>query len=282
MPVPRFSIVVPAYNAEATLAETLDAVCAQTFGDWECIVVDDGSVDGTLALARSYEGADPRFRVITQENRGTGGAYNAGVSAAGGDWVSICSADDVLLPPHLASMSRAIDEHPECDIFSCNGYFWHPDGSRELVYPEGEAAAAGSWSLEETFIHCFFSVGACYRRSLFDTVGGYLTDVFGEDYDFWLRAMASGARHLYVPEALSLHRKSETQKSANLRSAFESDIRSIMVVLGSGLLSPSQARAARAGIRHRKRLMFELTPIGALASGTLRRVRSLATRNTAR
>jgi glycosyltransferase involved in cell wall biosynthesis len=98
---------MPAYQAASTLAETLDAIMAQSFSDWECVVVDDGSTDDTLLTATAYEQRDPRFRVICQGNRGTAGAYNAGVSSAVGDFVVICSADDILLPEHLFRMSAS-------------------------------------------------------------------------------------------------------------------------------------------------------------------------------
>jgi len=272
--VSRFSVVVPAFNASDTITETLDALVSQTLRDWECIVVDDGSTDDTLALAKKYEAADQRFQVISQENRGTGGAYNAGVRAARADWITICSADDVLLPPHLEAMSEAVERFPGYDIYSCNGYFWHPDDSRVLVYSEEDMREPRSWSLEETLAKCFYSVGACYRRSLFGALGGYLEDAYGEDYDFWLRALASGAKHLYVPEALTLHRKSGAQKSANLRKAYEGDIRSIHKLLESGALSVRQEKAARDAIRHRKRMTLGLGSVGGLAVRILRGARA--------
>ena len=256
--MPRFSIVVPAYNAEATLAETLEAVRAQTFADWECVVVDDGSTDGTRALAEQYAAREPRLRVLGQENRGSGGAYNTGVRAATGEWVTLCSSDDVLLPEHLATMARIIEERPGYDIYSVTGFYWHPDGTRVPVYPPGVEDTARSWPLSDVMDRCFYSVGACYRRPLFDEVGGYREDIFGEDYDFWLRAMAAGARHFYVPQALTLHRVSETQKSASKAEAYESDIRSISSLLEAGTLAPGDARAARAAIRFRKRLIADV------------------------
>ncbi|MRR38462.1 glycosyltransferase family 2 protein, partial [bacterium] len=117
----RFTIVVPAYNAESTITETLDAVRAQQYDDWECIVVDDGSTDATNSIAQRYVAADPRFTVIAQENSGTGGAYNAGVAAARGEFIVLCSADDQLLPEHLTTMSAFIETHGDFDIFSSNG-----------------------------------------------------------------------------------------------------------------------------------------------------------------
>lgn len=254
--MPRFSIVVPAYNAEDTLAETLDAVRAQVLDDWECVVVDDGSTDATREIAEDYAGRDSAFRVVSQENQGTGGAYNAGVSAAAGDWVTLCSSDDMLLPEHLTTMASAIEKYPEADIFTCNGYFQWPDGSRTLVYTEPVDANPRSWALEDLFERCFFSVGACYRRAVFDAIGGY-GNAYGEDYDFWLRAMASGATHQYIPNALAVHRRSAHQKSADHERAYESDVRSISAVIGSTSLSPRQLRAARYGIELRRSLLAE-------------------------
>lgn len=269
----RFSVVVPAYNAQETLAETLRAVHSQTYADWECVVVDDGSTDDTQAVARRFAETDARFRLVSQVNRGTGGAYNTGVRAATGDWIAICSADDVLLPSHLDTMSAAIDANPDYDIFSCNGYYWDADDSREPVYTDEWASVDRSWTLEELFRACFFSVGACYRRELHAQLDGYRENVFGEDYDFWLRALSRGARHFYLGQPLALHRRSATQKSASLVRAYESDIQSIEAVLASGDLDRQQADAARAAIRHRRRLLFSLTRVGGALTGIVRAVR---------
>lgn len=277
--MPQFTIVVPAYNAEATLSETLDAVVAQTIDDWECVVVDDGSADGTLALAREYAAREPRIRVITQENRGTGGAYNAGVGAASGEWVTVCSADDVLLPGLLESMSWVISRDKIADIVSCNGYYWYPDGSRVLVYPAGSQS---SWTLAILFERCFFSVGACFRRELFDTAGGYREDIYGEDYDFWLRAMAGGASHVYLDEPLALHRISDTQKTANLERAYESDIRSIEAVAAAGGLTAEQDEAARRAVAHRRRLIAESKRPRSLGARLRRMLRRLVAESPSR
>ncbi|MBI5231731.1 MAG: hypothetical protein HY876_06160, partial [Coriobacteriales bacterium] len=102
---------------------------------------------------------------------------------------------------------------------------------------------------------CFFSVGAAYRREWYDRVGGYRRDVFGEDYYFWLRTMASGATHRYLPKALSLHRVSATQKSANLERAYRSDIRLVTDLRDNFDLSPEEQAAVEETIRDRERLI---------------------------
>jgi len=238
---PRFSVVVPAYNAEATLPDTLDAILAQSFGDWECVVVDDGSTDRTLALARTYEMRDPRVRVVAQANRGTGGAYNAGVTAARGAFIVLCSADDLLAADHLEVMARAIDECDACDIYSANGSYLSPDGTTQPVYGPDDMPA--SLSLTQLIRGCFYGVGATYRRELFDRVGGYREGIFGEDYDFWLRAMALGARHCYVPQPLSLHRLSASQKSSQTEAVLCSDIRMLTDLEATGRLTRAERGA---------------------------------------
>ena len=255
---PRFSIVVPAYNAVATLADTLDAVLAQQVSDWECIVVDDGSTDTTLDVARGYGHRDARFRAIHQTNTGTAGAYNTAVKAASGEFIVMCSADDVLLPEHLATMSAFIADNPGYDIYSSNGYYWRPGEGRDLVNYDKQAREAHSKSLADVIRVCFYSVGAVYRRELFERTGGYRLGVFGEDYDFWLRAMALGARHRYLPAPLSLFRVSAGQKSSNLERMYRSDIELVSELRDSHELSDAERTAVDESILERQRLIREL------------------------
>jgi len=220
---PRISFVVPAYNAATTLSETLDALILQSCPDWECVIVDDGSSDDTLRIAERYAARDDRFRVISQENRGSGGAYNTGVRNVASPIVCICSSDDILLPSHVAGILCAFDGHPDIDIVSTNGFYLTPSGTREIVYSGRGSTSSSKWSLSEVIARCFFSVGASYRKEWYDRCGGYREDVYGEDWDFWLRAMATGARHLYLPQETAIQRVSEKQKTADLSSVFRSN-----------------------------------------------------------
>ena len=111
-------------------------------------------------------------------NTGTGGAYNAGVRAAAGDFVVLCSADDILLPEHLEQMSDFIDQEPGYDIYSTNGYYWRNDGTREVVYGPGELG--DSLTLRDVIAKCFFSVSTTSRRSLFERTGGLIGPMSSE------------------------------------------------------------------------------------------------------
>ncbi|MDP2401040.1 MAG: glycosyltransferase family 2 protein, partial [Actinomycetota bacterium] len=246
--VPHFSVVVPAYNAESTLAETLDAVLAQTFSAWECVVVDDGSEDGTASVASGYCDSDPRFRLIRQENAGTAGAYNTGVENAAGNFITICSADDLLLPDHLAAMYEFIEENPAFDIYSCNGYYLRPDGRRDLVYTQPQWQARRQISFEEVVTECFYGVGATYNQELFHRVGGYRAGIYAEDYDFWVRALAQQAKHCYSPARTTVHRIAASQKSADGIRALDSAIQILEHVASSVDLTPAQDAAVVASL----------------------------------
>lgn len=113
--MPKASVVVPAWNARATLSETLASLTAQSFRDAEIIVVDDGSTDDTAAIAERF-GTDPRVRLIRQGNRGLAGARNSGIAAARGEYIGLCDADDLWEPDKLAQHVHHLDTAPQVGI----------------------------------------------------------------------------------------------------------------------------------------------------------------------
>lgn len=254
---PGFTYVVPAYNATATLGETLESIRAQTVTDWKCVIVDDGSTDATYDLAKRYEALDDRFIAITQENRGTGGAYNTGVRASTTEWVVICSSDDVLVPEHLRTTLRAIERRPWVDIVAAAGWYWYEDGSRAPAYPEFEYPNEKEWTLIDVLSVGFYAVGAAYRRSVFDRIDGYNEAAYLEDYDFWIRAMIAGARQVYLSDRLSLYRISDAQKSSSHFDMLDQNILVIQEFMDSGLLDSVEKRVALANIARLEELKQE-------------------------
>ena len=129
----KISVIIPVYNAEAHVRRSLDSVCAQTFRDWECIAVDDGSTDGSGAILDEYAAKDPRFRVIHQRNGGEGAARNAGMDAATGELVAFLDADDTWHPESLRLFTEARSQ-TGADVIR---YGWryvesHPDEAEPL------------------------------------------------------------------------------------------------------------------------------------------------------
>lgn len=261
---PRFSVLIPAYNAEDTLAETVESVRAQTFSDWEIVLVDDGSTDSTRAIAEAFASSDPRIHVISQENRGSGGAYNTAVHNARADLMVILSADDLLLPAHLAEFDVFIAANPGAAVFTCDGYYLYPDGRRERVNPSVAWTDATTCSLTDLLSACFFGVGAVFHREVFTTVGGFREDMYAEDYLFWLLASAHGLMHRYLDKPLAVHRRSDEQKSGAALRMRETDLDAIEAVASTGLLTPAESEAAARTIKRLKRNILARRTLGVL------------------
>lgn len=105
------SIIVPIYNVESFLPECLDSIAAQTYRNWECILVDDGSPDGSLAICEKYITADPRFKLVRRPNGGISAARNTGLEVAAGRYITFIDSDDSARPEMLHTMYDLILEH---------------------------------------------------------------------------------------------------------------------------------------------------------------------------
>lgn len=119
--MPQISIIVPVYKVEQYLHKCLDSILAQTFTDWECILIDDGSPDNSGAICDEYAQQDSRFRVIHQENKGSAEARNVGLDAARGEWIAFVDSDDWAEPDYLMKFIK-IAKNNTAEIVSCD-YF---------------------------------------------------------------------------------------------------------------------------------------------------------------
>lgn len=106
----KFSIIVPCYNLAPWIQQCLDSVASQDFKDWECVVIDDESTDDSGQIVDEYARRDSRFKIIHQENAGEGGARNAGLSVAKGEWIFFLDGDDLMLPNALSHLVEYISE----------------------------------------------------------------------------------------------------------------------------------------------------------------------------
>ncbi len=274
----RITFVIPAFNAEATLGDTLGSLLTQTRPDWSAVVVDDGSSDGTAAVARSLE--DPRVRVVSQANRGLAGARNTGWRHTDGDAVCFLDADDTVAPPFVARMLGALETF---DAAAC----WYRMVGPALedlawVIKPGDHDLAPDRLLD---VNPLAVGGVVVRREAVERVCAG-RDPFDEslpvheDWDLWLRLSGAGARWApMVSEPLFAYRLRKGSLSCDLERMWRFGLRVIDGAPVDARLKPGARRrwslrhVARAAARGDRDLaqgwLDELGPIDESDAGVL-------------
>ncbi|MDO8986973.1 MAG: glycosyltransferase [Coriobacteriia bacterium] len=195
---PLVSILMPTYNAEDTIAAAIRSVLAQTRSEWELIVMDDGSTDSTLKIARELAATDPRILVLTQLNTGVGQARNNAAAHASSEMFALLDSDDEYLPQYLERMFVLVQRVPDRDLYSCNGYYVFSNGMRTRVRKGSEWTHEREFTAEEMLDGGPVFIPAMFRKSAFYRVGGFRRRIV-EDYDLWIRILLTGGRHIYTP-----------------------------------------------------------------------------------
>ncbi len=210
---PAFSAVIPAYNAADTLESAIRSVLSQTRNDFELIVVDDGSQDGTLALAGSFE-SDPRVHVISQPNQGLASARNAGIVHSRGRYVGFLDSDDLWMPSYLEVTGDALDADSGAGFAYTDG--WALDDETRRIrrattmarqrppdHPPGSVQEFLRLYVRRNFIPAETLV----RKAALDEVGSFNPALpAAEDYELWLRMLAHGWRAVRPPGLLLIRR----------------------------------------------------------------------------
>jgi glycosyltransferase involved in cell wall biosynthesis len=202
------SVVLPVRNAAATVARAVASVVRQTWSDWELVIVDDGSTDGTGEILRTLARAEPRLRVIGQPPAGVAHAANAAVAAARGTLIARMDADDESHPERLAAQVALLGDPANRELgvvgglvafggdpVASAGYALHVDWTNSLVTP---AAIALNRFVESPLVN----PSVMFRRELVARHGGWRDGDFPEDYELWLRWLAAGVRMAKVPRVL--------------------------------------------------------------------------------
>jgi glycosyltransferase involved in cell wall biosynthesis len=196
-------VVIPAHNAADTLARAIDSVLAQTRPVSEIVVVDDASTDDTAAVARTFR-AQGVMLVSLHERRGAAGARNAGIAAAGSDWVAFLDADDEWLPAKLERQVEAISRQSDASLVFCASEEFLSDGRSLGDTFRGGPVSTGenAWkALLRTNFVATPTVAA--PRALLLRLGGFDESLeVGEDQDMWIRLALAG-QLIYVPERLA-------------------------------------------------------------------------------
>ncbi|MBA6438274.1 glycosyltransferase family A protein [Streptomyces sp. GMR22] len=190
------SVVIPCHDYGHYLPQAVHSVLAQTYPDWELVVVDDGSTDDTAAVARSLIAGHPdrRIRLLRQANAGVSAARNAGIAATTGRYVLPLDADDVIAPTMLERTVAVLDQRPDIAIVSTDVSVFTDDGL------PAQALQLPAYDKDLLLRRLIMFYCSLYRREVWQTVGGYAEDMrAGEDWDFWIACAEHGftAHHLH-------------------------------------------------------------------------------------
>lgn len=206
--MPEISIVLPVYNGERYLRQSVESVISQTFADWELIIVDDCSTDLTPVIAEEYSAKDNRIRVIHNSlNQKLPNSLNIGFDNSSGRFLTWTSDDNVYHPEAIEEMHQYLLTQDDCMVCARMRYI----GEDNAALPEQPDDFC-----KDSFYYKNF-VGACflYKRCILDVIGKYDNDMFCvEDYDYWMRIMNHYDRIGFIPKVLYDYRMHESSLSS--------------------------------------------------------------------
>ena len=222
--MPIISVIIPAYNAERTIKETIQSVLNQSFQDLELLIINDGSQDSTLDVVESIQ--DPRIRVFCYPNAGSSASRNRGIALAKGEYVSFIDADDLWTADKLEAQYKALQENPQAAV----AYSWtdHIDESGQFLRSGPQQSFNGD-VYARLLLEDFIGNGSnpLIRAQAFAEVGNFDESLaHSEDWDLWLR-LAARYHFVAVSSPQILYRMRVSSKSFNIKEMEESSLQVI-------------------------------------------------------
>lgn len=246
---PSFSILIPAYQAERTIARALESALAQTYPAKEIIVCDDGSTDGTELALEPYR---DDVQLVRKENGGAASARNAAVAVAAGEFVANLDADDAFEPQRLEALADLAQTRPDIDILVTDVYFVL-DGRRigrfydSNIFDVADQRSAILWS-------CFVGGWPAIRRSRLHEIGAYDESLpIAHDWDAAIRLIFNGARAGLVKSPLLEYTLGDSSLTSARDHSLKDRVRVLEKALGSSELTRVERRAAAESLRHHRR-----------------------------
>lgn len=202
---PLVSIIVPCYNQAHLLDETLRSVLSQTYANWECIIVNDGSPDNTEEIAEKWLKKDARFEYVFKENGGLSSARNFGIAKSNGNYILPLDSDDILHEGYLKTLLPILVGNQELGIVSCWKIFFKKDKSKIFYKHKPEGSTVADLMYENIMMS-----SSLYRKECWEQVCGYDENMNKgfEDWEFWINITKRGWKFKIEKEFLFYYRKS--------------------------------------------------------------------------
>lgn len=206
--IPTVSVIIPLYNKQRELPAAIRSILAQSFTDWEAVVVDDGSTDGSVEVLRQF--SDPRIRLVSQANAGVAAARNHGIAEARAGLVAFLDADDEWMPDYLETMIALARKYPEAVIYGSNYQFRGPKGDlsptilNRMPFDDGIGLLTNYFEVASCSHPPLWTSAVMARREALLRIGGFPVGVrSGEDLLTWARlAMLGPVAYDMQPHAI--------------------------------------------------------------------------------
>lgn len=211
--MPKVSVIIPVYNGEKTIRETVESVLNQTLSDFELIIIDDGSTDSTLDVLSTIK--DSRLKVVSYSNAGVSASRNRGIELASGEYIAFLDADDFWTPDKLEFQVKALAANPQASVV----YSWADciDEANQLLGIDHHFTVNGNILTRLLVSNCIAGSASSVlaRREVFVEVGNFdETLTHAEDWDMWLR-LAARYEFVVVPIPQILYRITDTSASSD-------------------------------------------------------------------
>ncbi len=193
----KISVVIPLYNKEKQIANTIRAVLSQTFQDFEIVIVDDGSTDNSVAEVEKIQ--DSRIRLIKQINAGVSAARNRGIEEARAEYIALLDADDEWKSQYLETQYQLTQRYPDCNVYACNYEFRDSEGRvaptilHKLPFEEEDGVLTNYFEVASCSHPPICSISIMVKKSLIQSIGGFPLGIkSGEDLLTWARLAVKG------------------------------------------------------------------------------------------
>lgn len=210
---PIISVIVPCYNQAQYLKESLESVLKQTYDNWECIIVNDGSSDNTEELSLVWTLKDKRFKYLYKVNGGLSSARNAGIRVSVGQFILPLDADDKIHKTYLQKICEAFQKNPYLELVSSKIQFFGALNN-ELVLPK--------YSFTKQLVQNCFVCTSSFKKKSWERINGYDEQMTSfEDWEFWIRLLNEKSKVYKIPETMFFYRK---HAQGSLSNVFKKDV----------------------------------------------------------